>query len=335
MSAGGGIAIVSFAMAKGVSLGEIRTATGVSVQNLLSLDKRPPEEVLPRLWAYLGERFPGEPLTLEMARAAPFSFFGGLAEGAKFAENLRSAAQLFAKNPALIAGQLTLNFRETPSGANLSSRHPWDHIDGGRSAEFGAALAMRTFTEFLGVEGAVVGATMAHGPLSDEKHYADFFGGAVEFNAQETGVIFNPDKLDAKIEHSNADLFHYVKTHFSTVQKQVLAPRENEKLLTLQTAAMDSVVLGVPTAAGIAAGANMSLRTAQRIAADHDTTLKQLIADALAARAKEFLADNKLDIASISLLLGYSDERAFRRAFQNWTGRTPSDYRKSTKIGDI
>ncbi|MGX9355003.1 helix-turn-helix domain-containing protein [Roseobacteraceae bacterium S113] len=313
-------------------MSEIRSATGVSVQNLLNLDRRPPEEVLPRLWAFLGKRFPGEPLTLEMASAAPFSFFGGLAEGAKFARDLREAAQLFAKNPALIAGQLSLTFRETPTSASLTSRHPWDHVDGGRSAEIGAALAARMFNEFLGVKGAVIGATMAHAPLSDERHYVDFFGGPVEFNAPETGIVLDPQKLDVSITQSNANLFEYVKTHFSNIQKQILAPHDSERLLTLQTAAMESVILGVPTAAAIAGGANMSLRTAQRIAADHGTTLQQLIADAMASRAKEFLADNNLDIASISLLLGYSDDRSFRRAFRSWTGLTPSDYRKSLRI---
>ncbi len=331
MSAGGGIAMVSFSLSKGVTMSEIRRATGVSVQTLLSLDKRPPEEVLPRLWAYLGERFPSEPLTLEMARAAPFSFFGGLAEGAKFAEDLRSAAQLFAKNAALIAGQLSLTFNETPTGASLTSRHPWDSIDGGRSAEIGAALAARMFSEFLGIKGAVIGATMAHSPLSDEKFYTDFFGGAVEFEAPETGIVFDPAKLDAKIAHANAELFRYVKTHFSTIQKQILAPQDSEKLLILQTAAAECVIMGVPTTAAIATGANMSLRTAQRIASDHSTTLQQILADALANRAKEFLADDNLDVASISLLLGYSDDRAFRRAFRSWTGQTPSDYRKRLK----
>lgn len=331
ISAGGGIAMVSFSLSKGLSMTEIRDVTGVSVQDLLHLNKRLPEEILVRLWAHLGKRFPGEPLTFEMARAAPFSFFGGLAEGAQYADDLRSAIMLFAKNPALIAGKLKLRFIETSTSARLTSSQPLDCIDGGRSAEIVAALAARMFSEFLGVENAIQGAKMAHAPLTDEKHYVNFFGGPVEFNATETGILFHPEKLDTKIEHAHTELFSYVKTHFSIMQKQILVPYEDEKLFFLKTAAVESVALGVPTTIGVAAAANMSLRTAQRVAAQNGTTLQHLISNALANRAKEFLADQNLDVASISLLLGYSDDRAFRRAFRNWTGQTPSEYRRSLK----
>ena len=81
-------------------------------------------------------------------------------------------------------------------------------------------------------------------------------------------------------------------------------------------------------AASVAAAANMSVRTAQRITALHGTTVQGLIGKVREHRATELLRDNRNDIGSIAFLLGYSDERAFRRAFQRWTGQTPSDCRK-------
>ena len=72
----------------------------------------------------------------------------------------------------------------------------------------------------------------------------------------------------------------------------------------------------------------MSVRTAQRVAAEHGMTLQDLIDKVREQRAVELLQDSRNNIGSIAFLLGYSDERAFRRAFQRWTGRTPSDFRK-------
>ena len=72
----------------------------------------------------------------------------------------------------------------------------------------------------------------------------------------------------------------------------------------------------------------MSVRTAQRITAEHGTTIQGLIEKVREHRAIELLRDNRNDIGSIAFLLGYSDERAFRRAFQRWVGQTPSDYRR-------
>ncbi|MEM8541103.1 MAG: helix-turn-helix domain-containing protein, partial [Pseudomonadota bacterium] len=93
-------------------------------------------------------------------------------------------------------------------------------------------------------------------------------------------------------------------------------------------AATNNAQAGVFNAASVAAAANMSVRTAQRIASENGTTLQELIDKVREQRATELLRDNRNDIGSIAFLLGYSDERAFRRAFRRWTGQTPSDFRK-------
>jgi AraC-like DNA-binding protein len=40
-----------------------------------------------------------------------------------------------------------------------------------------------------------------------------------------------------------------------------------------------------------------------------------------------YLADEKVAIAEIAYLLGFSEPSAFHRAFKRWTGRTPAEAR--------
>ncbi|MEO1460037.1 MAG: helix-turn-helix domain-containing protein, partial [Pseudomonadota bacterium] len=77
--------------------------------------------------------------------------------------------------------------------------------------------------------------------------------------------------------------------------------------------------------------AGLSLRTAQRLAAQQNTNLQAMIDAARAANAKAFLADPAISIETMAALLGYSDDRAFRRAFKRWTGATPSAYRRGVR----
>ena len=322
------MSVVASALARGLSITEVQEAAGISCSVLMNPEARPPEDVMPRIVALLGERFPGEPITLDIARAAPFSFFGGLAEGARYADDLRSAIILLAKNCSIISDQLELTFHDGRYAAKIISSHPMNHMDGGRSAEIGSALVSRLFAEFLGIRDCFERITFSHPPHCDVAHYSEYFGVPVEFEADEISLVLKPEKLDERIKQANVELFNYIRTHLSGVKKQIEAAKEPKELKALRTAAAENAQAGVFTTASIAAAANMSVRTAQRVAAEHGMTLQDLIDKVREQRAVELLQDSRNNIGSIAFLLGYSDERAFRRAFQRWTGRTPSDFRK-------
>ncbi|HEJ2575411.1 TPA: helix-turn-helix transcriptional regulator [Pseudomonas aeruginosa] len=49
--------------------------------------------------------------------------------------------------------------------------------------------------------------------------------------------------------------------------------------------------------------------------------------------AKQYLADPALSLSEIALMLGYSEQSAFSRAFRGWYGETPLRYRKKPTGG--
>lgn len=73
-----------------------------------------------------------------------------------------------------------------------------------------------------------------------------------------------------------------------------------------------------------------SPRTLRRHLADEGATFAALLDRWRAERALALLT--KQDDASLASALGFSDERAFRRAFRRWTGSTPARLRK-TELG--
>ncbi|MEO1649404.1 MAG: AraC family transcriptional regulator ligand-binding domain-containing protein, partial [Pseudomonadota bacterium] len=236
MRSGTATPLVSFALSRGLTMSEIQQATGVSCEDMMSPEARLPDDVMPNLWLLLAERFPHAPLTLEMARAAPFSFFGGLAEGAQFADDLKTALTLLVENATIIANRIELRLVETETDARLTASHPLDALDGGRSAETGAAIANRLIIEFFGIEDALTRVMLAHSPHCEESNYAAFFGVPVEFEADVTALVINRNKLQTRIQHANLELFRYVETHFAAVQKQITTTKEPEPLTKLRRA---------------------------------------------------------------------------------------------------
>ena len=49
------------------------------------------------------------------------------------------------------------------------------------------------------------------------------------------------------------------------------------------------------------------------------------------AHAMKLLSSQKLNLEEVSFLLGYSEVRAFARAFKRQSGQTPSDFRRSVR----
>ena len=68
-------------------------------------------------------------------------------------------------------------------------------------------------------------------------------------------------------------------------------------------------------------------RTLQRRLAEAGTSFGALCDDARKQAAQTYLADPMLSIGEVTYLLGYSEPRAFHRAFKRWHGTTPHAFR--------
>lgn len=74
---------------------------------------------------------------------------------------------------------------------------------------------------------------------------------------------------------------------------------------------------------------NLSDRTLRRRLEAQATSFRALRDDTRYERARDLLVNSTLTMAQIAESVGYSDARAFRRAFKRWSGQLPADYRAS------
>ncbi|MCY1179300.1 HTH-type transcriptional regulator VirS [compost metagenome] len=85
---------------------------------------------------------------------------------------------------------------------------------------------------------------------------------------------------------------------------------------------------GEPDRGALAAALGLSERTLQRRLADEGSSYQQLLNDTRRHLAERHLEEGRLPIAEIAVLLGYSEPSVFFRAFRQWTGLTPGEYRQ-------
>jgi AraC-like DNA-binding protein len=82
------------------------------------------------------------------------------------------------------------------------------------------------------------------------------------------------------------------------------------------------------TADALASALNVSVRTLHRQLEEEGTSLQALKDAVRREQAIEQLCRTTHPIKQIALSIGFASEKTFARAFRQWTGESPSEYRQ-------
>ncbi len=167
-------------------------------------------------------------------------------------------------------------------------------------------------------------------PPADVQPYRDFFGGEVLFNMPMTRVVFDMTYMSMPLRKSDPALAELLDQQARQLLQQVskVPAVVDAWRLTL----VPLIREGKTSLAALAEAHHSSPRTLQRRLAEQGTTFQQLLDDTRRHLAEAHLLDGHLDLAEISLLLGYSEQSAFTRAFRAWTGLPPAQWRRRHRL---
>lgn len=164
-------------------------------------------------------------------------------------------------------------------------------------------------------------------PPEDLTPYRDFFGGEVLFGQRATRLVLTHAQLTLPLRKSDPALLALLDQQAEQLLTQVAAmPAE---LDAWRRRLVPLIREGQPSLAALAASLHMSTRTLQRHLAREGMGFQQLLDETRQHLAQAHLRNPRLDLAEIALLLGYSEQSAFQRAFKGWTGETPAQWRRS------
>ena len=318
----------NYAVGRGLDIEQINEATGLKRTDLINPETRLPEELAPTIWKLLGEAYPGQVLSLHAASAAPLSSMGQLALAVQYAENLRSALKALVQYRSVLSDRLWMELVESDVEAILQVHHPVDEIDGGYGAETGLAMLKRLGQEIIGGNDSLIRVGFKHEPFGALHVYENFFGVPVCFQQDFNMLVFRREALEQPTEQRDNHLFQYIQGNLDLLQDHWRLHRDPSKISELRDAIAHNAEFFEYSAEALAQQMNISLRALQRLAREHDLTIRQLLDNAREAKARQLLSNPALSIEAISNLLGYSDDRAFRRAFKRWTGQTPTEFRR-------
>lgn len=152
---------------------------------------------------------------------------------------------------------------------------------------------------------------------------------SVQFARPQLAVKLRADDLLLPINSSDTHLMCLLEQQAATALKGL--EHSDEFLIKLQNAISRGLLERNASMPWVAAQLNMSVRSVYRALNERGKTFKGQLDELRKTLAQQYLADATLSLSEIALLLGYSEQSAFNRAFRQWTGSTPLKHRRELR----
>jgi AraC-like DNA-binding protein len=281
-----------------------------------------------QIWHTLRELHEDPGIGLKLAGLIPVDQYHPAIIAAYHARTFRDALQRFARYKILCCfeemifreakGECSLEFnwiltQETPPSLLLDVAFM-------ASLEMGRSGAQKPLLHPLRVE-----------LTRTEKHrdiYEAGFGCPIKFKAKRDAIIFRSGDLDLPFVSYNAELLEMLTPQ---LDRQV-AQRKNKQSHGDQVKWVLKRLLGGPRPeiSEVAKELGVSGRTLQRRITDEGTSFRKLLSEARFELARFYLKEPSLSVSEIAYLLSYEDPSSFFRAFHEWEGMTPNEWKTAS-----
>jgi AraC-like DNA-binding protein len=159
----------------------------------------------------------------------------------------------------------------------------------------------------------------AHRPPPDPSRHAALLQAPISFDANATAMEFETMWLD------RGHISRQVSASDDRLEQRL--PRDIVGEVREALASWNSV--DKPSAPAVAWALGLQPRTLNRLLGRTGTRFSQMLEETRYERARSMLQDHGAPIVSIAWSLGYTDASAFSRAFRQWSGVTPTEWRKA------
>lgn len=162
----------------------------------------------------------------------------------------------------------------------------------------------------------------------DPAPYRKFFRSSLRFDAPRLAAAFDSQLFDLPLVNGDPEVHATIRALCERLLQRLVRAREPDWIGACRRAIVRSLPQEVPSMEEVALELAITPVMLRQRLAERSISFQQLVDSLRRDLALAYLADRTLSLVDIALLLGFSEQSAFQRAFKRWTGETPGDYRR-------
>ena len=266
------------------------------------------------------------------SRKLPWGSYGMLARASLTSPDLGVALKRWCRHHALLTHDIRLDVVESAAGAAISIEERADLGRHGQSArEFCLVHVLRNIHGLASwYIDSRIPLLAARFPFPVPPHadaYRFMFPGPLAFDAAQAEIRFDARYLALPLRRDEKALKQMLQR---ALPLTVLQYRRDRLLVQQVRQALTAHPEQTHSAEGIAGLLHMSPRTLHRQLKEEGAGLQQLKDEVRCERAKELLYRSGKPVKAVAAAVGFRNEKSFIRAFRQWTGVSPSEFRNAS-----
>ncbi len=301
---------------------------GIDARVLERADLEIPGEQYVALWEAAGQSNPNVGLELGMQTEA--DDFGALGHALYCAPSVEKALKTLQQFIVVFAQESNFDFECDSRALTVEYQVTVPTVLQRRQdAEFAMASVLRMLNLITSSELRPLRMDFEHGRPTDTSVHKRIFQCPLYFNQPTNRIYLPPQTLQMPAARGNERLYKALEPYLERERQERTVSGELLSQVTRMIAAEMSS--GAPSLDDICEQLNLSRRTLQRRLKDHGIEYSSLVEDVRRELALAYIKDSDYSMTEISLLVGYSESGSFTRAFRRWTGRSPQQFRSTTR----
>ncbi len=310
----------------GLDSPQIFKQVGVNLADIKKPNARLPTSAMVRVWQLAIELSEDPYIALRVAKFFSPTAFSALGMALATSENVYDALQRASRYSRIISDcsrtSLTESEQEVAFRVDLKYANLAQVYYPGVEAIFTSMFNLLRTVAGKGFNAK--GVYFKHTFMGDIKPFEDFFDCPVYFSSIHNEMVFDKQHIFDEQLFSNSALTltldEWVEEYLSKFNKILISTQVKEYLLK-------HLAHGKIDLPSISSALALSTRMLQRKLKDEGVSYSELLDECRQKMALKMITHNKLPLAEVSYILGFSDQSNFSRAFKRWTGTSPNMYR--------
>jgi len=263
------------------------------------------------------------------SRKLPWGSYGMLARASLPSPDLGVALKRWCRHHALLTGDLRLVLVERGDSAAIVVE---EQADLGAAREFMLVYVLRNIHGlacwYIDSRIPLQGAKFPFPAPPHADAYSFMFPGPLEFDAARAEIRFDARYLALPLRRDEKALRQMLQR---ALPLTVLQYRRDRLLVQQVRQALVAHPGQAHSAEGIAGLLHMSPRTLHRQLKEEGASLQQLKDQVRCERAKDLLYRTGKPLKQVAAACGFRNEKSFLRAFRQWTGASPAEFRAANR----